>query len=99
MKYMETKHIQNVTETDNSVTITFEKNNDANDKGNSKTSSIETTISSVPEEKKASVKEEKNNKIEEKMITQKSDKQKLYRVFGFNKKEVSADKREQYCVS
>ena len=90
---MDTKHIQNVTETDNSVTITFEKDNDANDKGNSKTSSIETTVSSVPEEKKESVKEEKNNKIEEKMITQKSDKEKLYRVFGFNKKEISEDKR------
>ena len=65
----------------------------SNDKGNSKTSSIETTVSSVPEEKKESVKEEKNNKIEEKMITQKSDKEKLYRVFGFNKKEISEDSR------
>ena len=90
---MNTKHIQNVTETDNSVTITFEKDNDANDKGNSKTSSIETTVSPVSKEKKESVKEEKNNKIEEKMITQKSDKEKLYRVFGFNKKEISEDKR------
>jgi len=90
---MDTKHIQNVTETDNSVTITFEKDNDANDKGISKTSSSETTVSSVPEEKKESVKEEKNNKIEEKMITQKSDKEKLYRVFGFNKKEISEDNR------
>ena len=90
---MNTKHIQNVTETDNSVTITFEKDNDANDKGNSKTSSIETTVSPVSKEKKESVKEEKNNKIEEKMIIQKSDKEKLYRVFGFNKKEISEDKR------
>ena len=90
---MDTKHIQNVTETDNSVTITFEKDNDVNDKGNSKTSSIETTVSSVSKEKKEPVKEEKNNKIEEKMITQKSDKEKLYRVFGFNKKEISEDSR------
>jgi len=65
----------------------------SNNKGISKESSIENTVSSVPEEKKEPVKEEKNNKIEEKMITQKSDKEKLYRVFGFNKKEISEDNR------
>ena len=65
----------------------------SNNKGISKESGIENTVSAVPEEKKESVKEEKNNKIEEKMITQKSDKEKLYRVFGFNKKEISEDKR------
>ena len=90
---MEIKHIQNVTENDDSVTITFRKTDGSNDKGNSKESSIETTVSPVSKEKKESVKEEKNNKIEEKMITQKSDKEKLYRVFGFNKKEISEDKR------
>ena len=90
---MQTKHIQNVTENDNSVTITFGKTDDSNDKGNSKESGIETTVSSVSKEKKESVKEEKNNKTEEKMITQKSDNEKLYRVFGFNKKEISEDKR------
>ena len=90
---MQTKHIQNVTENDNSVTITFGKTDDSNDKGNSKESGIETTVSSVSKEKKESVKEEKNNKTEEKMITQKSDNEKLYRVFGFNKKEVSEDNR------
>ena len=90
---MQTKHIQNVTENDNSVTITFGKTDGSNDKGNSKTSSIETTVSPVSKEKKESVKEEKNNKIEEKMIIQKSDKEKLYRVFGFNKKEISEDNR------
>ncbi len=90
---METKHIQNVTENDDSVTITFRKTDGSNDKGNSKESGIETTVSSVSKEKKESVKEEKNNKIEEKMIIQKSDKEKLYRVFGFNKKEISEDKR------
>ena len=90
---MDKKHIQNVTETDNSVTITFEKNNDSNDKGNGKQSSAENNVLSVSKEKKESVKEEKNNKIEEKMITQKSDKEKLYRVFGLDKKAVSEDKR------
>ena len=93
MNNINKKHIQNITESDDSVTITFGKSDEYNDKGNSKTSSIETTVSSVPEEKKESVKEEKNNKIEEKMITQKSDKEKLYRLFCFNKKEVSEDNR------
>ena len=54
---------------------------------------IASPVSSVSKEKKESVKEEKNNKTEEKMITQKSDNEKLYRVFGFNKKEISEDKR------
>jgi HK97 family phage major capsid protein len=66
---------------------------DSNNKEISKESGIENTVLSVPKEKKESVKEEKNNKIEEKMKTQKSDKEKLYRVFGFNKKEVSEDNR------
>ena len=90
---MQKKHIQNVTETDDSVTITFGKTDDFNYEGNSEESSIKNTVSSVSKEKKESVKKEKNNKTEEKMITQKSDKEKLYRVFGFNKKEISEDKR------
>ena len=90
---MQKKHIQNVTENDDSVTITFGKTDGSDDKGISKESGIENTVLSVPKEKKESVNEEKNNKIEEKMKTQKSDKEKLYRVFGFNKKEVSEDNR------
>ena len=92
---MDKKHIQNITETDDSVSITFEKeiSNGSNDKGISKESGSETTVSSLPKEKKESVKEEKNNKIKEKMITQKSDQEKLYRVFGLDKKAVSEDKR------
>ena len=49
---METKHIQNVTENDDSVTITFRKTDGSNDKGNSKESGIETTVSSVSKEKR-----------------------------------------------
>jgi len=92
---MDKKHIQNITETDDSVSITFKKeiSNGSNDKGISKESGSETTVSSLPKEKKESVKEEKNNKIKEKMITQKSDQEKLYRVFGLDKKAVSEDKR------
>lgn len=90
---MQKKHIQNVTETDDSVTITFGKTDDFNYEGNSEESGIKNTVSSVSKEKKESVKKEKNNKTEEKMITQKSENEKLYRVFGFNKKEISEDKR------
>jgi len=64
---MDKKHIQNITETDDSVSITFEKEigYGSNDKGISKESGSETTVSSIPKEKKESVKEEKNNKIKE----------------------------------
>ena len=93
MNNINKKHIQNITESDDSVTITFGKSDEYNDKGNSKESSIKNTVSSVSKEKKESVKEEKNNKIEKEMIMQKSDKEKLFRVFGLNKKEVNEDNR------
>ena len=94
---METKHIQNVTETDNSVTITFEKDNDSNKEGDRKV--LNSNSSVVGQEQKDEItkqeQKETNNisEKENKMKTQKSDKEKLYRVFGFNKKEISEDKR------
>ena len=92
---MQKKHIQNVIENEDSVTITFGKAmpDGSHDKGNSEESNIATTVSSVPKKEKEPIKEEKNNKTEEKMITQKSEKEKLYRVFGFNRKEISKDNR------
>ena len=93
MNNINKKHIQNITESDDSVTITFGKSDEYNDKGNSKESSIKNTVSSLSKEEKEPIKEEKNNKIEKEMITQKSDKEKLFRVFGFNKKEVNQDNR------
>jgi len=94
---METKHIQNVTETDNSVTITFEKDNDSNKEGDRQVPNINSSV--VRTEQKDEIKKQEQKETnsisekENKMKTQKSDKEKLYRVFGFNKKEISEDKR------
>ena len=94
---METKHIQNVTETDNSVTITFEKDNDSNKEGDRKV--LNSNSSVVGQEQKDEITKQEQKEInsisekENKMKTQKSDKEKLYRVFGFNQKEISEDKR------
>jgi len=94
---METKHIQNVTETDNSVTITFEKDNDSNKEGDRQVPSSNSSV--VRTEQKDEIKKQEQKETnnisekENKMKTQKSDKEKLYRVFGFNKKEISEDKR------
>ena len=94
---MEQKHIQNITENEDSVTITFGKSDDYNKEGDRQVPSINSSV--VGQEQKDEIKKqeqkETNNisKKENKMKTQKSDKEKLYRVFGFNKKEISEDKR------
>ncbi len=103
MNNINKKHIQNITESDDSVTITFGKSDEYNDKGNSKESSIKNTVSSLSKEEKKPIEkqEQKENensmetkeKIQKKVITQKSDKEKLFRVFGLNKKEVNQDDR------
>ena len=63
---MDTKHIQNVTETDNSVTITFEKDNGSNDKGNRKQSSAENNVSSVSKEKRNQLRKKKIIRLKKK---------------------------------
>ena len=94
---MEQKHIQNITENEDSVTITFGKSDDDNKEGDRQVPSINSSV--VRTEQKDEIKKqeqkETNNisKKENKMKTQKSDKEKLYRVFGFNKKEISEDNR------
>ena len=95
---MKKKHIQNITENDDSVTITFGKSDDNNETGNGKISdSNEKEV--VSEEKKPEVTEQekaedltfenKSNKI----ATQESVKEKLFRVFGFNNKKIDEEKR------
>ncbi len=95
---MEKKHIQNITENEDSVTITFGKSDDNNETGNGKVSdSNEKEV--VSEEKKPEVNEQekaedltfenKSNKI----ATQESVKEKLFRVFGFNNKKIDEEKR------
>ena len=95
---MEKKHIQNITENEDSVTITFGKSDDNNETGNGKVSdSNEKEV--VSEEKKPEVTEQekaedlsfenKSNKI----ATQESTKEKLFRLFGFNNKKIDEEKR------
>jgi HK97 family phage major capsid protein len=66
---------------------------DLDNKGFSKEPNIKNTVLSKPKENKEENHEDKNTKIEEKMITQKSDNKKLYRIFGFDTKEISEDNR------
>ena len=95
---MEKKHIQNITENDDSVTITFGKSDDNNETGNGKVSdSNEKEV--VSEEKKPEVNEQEKaedltfeNKSD-KIATQESTKEKLFRLFGFNNKKVDEEKR------
>ena len=95
---MEKKHIQNITENDDSVTITFGKTDDNNETGNGQVSDSNEK-EDVSEEKKPEVTEQekeedltfenKSNKI----ATQESVKEKLFRVFGFNNKKIDEEKR------
>ena len=77
-----------------------EKDNGFNKEGNSKEFSTEINVLSSLKEGQQEINKqevEKNMEIEKqiqkKVVTQKSDKEKLYRVFGFNKKEISEDNR------
>jgi len=80
---METKHIQ--------------KDNDSNKEGDRQV--LNNNSSVVGQEQKDEITKQEQKEInsisekENKMKTQKSDKEKLYRVFGFNQKEISEDKR------
>ena len=80
---METKHIQ--------------KDNDSNKEGDRQV--LNNNSSVVGQEQKDEITKQEQKEInsisekENKMKTQKSDKEKLYRVFGFNKKEISEDNR------
>ncbi len=108
---MEKKHIQNITENDDSVTITFGKSDEYNKEGDRKVSdSKPSMVSAKSEEQKDNKEQEKNkdnNEVEEKqkaedlsfenksnkIATQESTKEKLFRLFGFNNKKVDEEKR------
>jgi len=108
---MEKKHIQNITENDDSVTITFGKSDEYNKEGDRKVSdSKPSMVSAKSEEQKDNKEQEKNkdnNEVEEKqkaedlsfenksdkIATQESTKEKLFRIFGFNNKKVDEEKR------
>ena len=108
---MEKKHIQNITENDDSVTITFGKSDEYNKEGDRKVSDNKPSmVSAKSEEQKDNKEQEKNkdnNEVEEKqkaedlsfenksdkIATQESTKEKLFRLFGFNNKKVDEEKR------
>jgi len=90
---MEKKHIQKVTENEDSVTITFGKSDDDMQKGDRKIPDTENSLVSESKTKTEENQEQKSIKNKEKMITQTEDKKKLYRVFGFDKKEISKNNR------
>ena len=77
-----------------------EKDNGFNKEGNSKEFSTEINVLSSLKEGQQKINKqevEKNmeteKQIQKKVVIQKSDKDKLYRIFGFNKKEISEDNR------
>ena len=77
-----------------------EKDNGFNKEGNSKEFSTEINVLSSLKEGQQEINKqevEKNmeteKQIQKKVMIQKSDKDKLYRIFGFNKKEISEDNR------
>jgi HK97 family phage major capsid protein len=108
---MEKKHIQNITENEDSVTITFGKSDEYNKEGDRKVSDNKPSmVSAKSEEQKDNKEQEKNkdnNEVEEKqkaedlsfenksdkIATQESTKEKLFRLFGFNNKKVDEEKR------
>ena len=108
---MEKKHIQNITENDDSVTITFGKSDGDNKERDRQVSdSKPSMVSAKSEEQKDNKEQEKNkdnNEMEEKqkaedlsfenksnkIATQESTKEKLFRLFGFNNKKVDEEKR------
>ena len=96
---MEKKHIQNITENDDSVTITFGKSDDDNEKGNGQVSdSNEKEVVSEQKEKPEVNEQEKAEDLtfenkSDKIATQESTKEKLFRLFGFNNKKIDEEKR------
>ena len=104
---MEKKHIQNITENDDSVTITFGKSDGDNKEGDRQVSDSKPSMVSAKSEEQKDNKEQENDKdnkqMEEekqkaedlsfenksdKIATQESTKEKLFRLFGFNNKKV-----------
>ena len=76
---METKHIQKVTENDNSVTITFEKADDSNKKGDRKVPDSTTSVVGEVQKDEIKKQEQKDIKSNPKMENQEQDIKKEYR--------------------
>ena len=87
---MEKKHIQKVTESDNSVTITFEKDDDSNKKGNGEVPNIITSVLGKEQKDQITQPKKEENKVSIKMENQEQDLKKEYRTFSI--KNPSIDK-------
>ncbi len=87
---METKHIQKVTENDNSVTITFEKNDDSDKKGDRKVPDSTTSVVGEVQKDEIKQQEQKDIKSNPKMENQEQNIKKEYRTFSL--KSPSIDK-------
>jgi len=100
---MNKKHIQNITESDDSVTITFGKSDGDNKEADRKQSGATNNVPSISKEEKKPVEkqEQKENEksmetkkeIQQKVTNQESTKEKLYRLFGLDQKAINEDKR------
>ena len=103
MNNMNKKHIQNITESDDSVTITFGKSDEYKKEGDREQSSATNNVPSLSKEEKKPVEkqEQKENEksmetkkeIQQKVTNQESTKEKLYRLFGLDQKAINEDKR------
>ena len=103
MNNMNKKHIQNITESDDSVTITFGKSDEYKKEGDREQSSATNNVPPLSKEEKKPVEkqEQKENEksmetkkeIQQKVTNQESTKEKLYRLFGLDQKAINEDKR------
>ena len=97
---MNKKHIQNISESEDSVTITFGKSDGDNKEGDRQQLGA---TNNVPKEEKKPVEkqEQKENQksmetkkeIQKKVTNQESTKEKLFRIFGLDQKAINEDKR------
>jgi len=91
---METKHIQKVTENDNSVTITFEKDDDSNKKGDRKVPDSNSSVLGEVQKDEIKNQEQKDIKSNPKMENQEQDIKKEYRTFSLKNPSIDKETRQ-----
>ena len=91
---METKHIQKVTENDNSVTITFEKNDDSDKARDRKVSDSPTSVVGEVQKDEIKNQEQKDIKSNPKMENQEQDIKKEYRTFSLKNPSIDRETRQ-----
>ena len=81
MNNMNKKHIQNITESDDSVTITFGKSDEYKKEGNREQSSATNNVPSLSKEEKKPVEKQEQKENEKSMETKKEIQQKCLLIF------------------